>query len=188
MWSMSTRAEECITKEMSIRGLRGGEVNSKETGVGGTLYTFTFTPAEKPSVKHVYTMFYSGGEVYVEIDPTHIEESKLPSDGAKSTEEIGEARLDKFFNALLRCQKSYGFRAPPKEGAPGPGPGAAPAAAGAPPPGWGGEPRAAPPGKYGDLEEMMRNMKLGKEGGRRRKSTRKGSRKSRRTIRRKRFT
>jgi hypothetical protein len=173
-WSMSMRAEECIPKEMAPRGLREGRVKSQDTGVGGTLYTFTFTPAEKPSVKHIYTMFYSGGEVYVEIDETHIEETKLPSDGAKSVEDIGEARLDKFFAALRGCQKSYGFRAPPK-----PAPFAEPAPAG---------PAAAGAGDdlYG-MEAAFARMGV-REGGRRKKSTRKGLRKSRRTIRRKRFT
>jgi hypothetical protein len=182
MWAMSARAEECITKEMATRGLRDGRVKSQEMAGSGTLYTFTFAPAEKPTVKHVYTMSYLGGEVYVEVDPTNIEESKLPSDGAKSTEDIGEARLDKFFMALKACQKNYGFRAfvkPAPFAEPAP---AGPAAAGAPPPGWGGEPA---PNRYGDLEEMMRKMGI-REGGRRRTKKRKSVR--RRLSKKKRFT
>lgn len=173
-WTMSMRAEECIPKEMASRGLRDGRVKSQDTGVGGTLYTFTFTPAEKPSVKHIYTMFYSGGEVYVEIDLTHIEETKLPSDGAKSAEDIGEARLDKFFAALKGCQKSYGFRAPSKPAPfaePAPVAPAGPAAAGA------GD------DLYG-MEAAFANMGI-RKGGRRtkkRKSTR------RRLSKKKRFT
>jgi hypothetical protein len=172
-WSMSMRAEECIPKEMASRGLRDGKVKSQDTGVGGTLYTFTFTPAEKPSVKHIYTMFYSGGEVYVEIDQTHIEETKLPSDGAKSAEDIGEARLDKFFAALKGCQKSYGFRAPPRAAEPAPVAPAGPAAAG-----------AGDDDPYGMAAAFAR---MGvREGGRRRTKKRKSTgRKGKKSLRRK---
>jgi hypothetical protein len=176
MWAMSARAEDCITKEMATRGLRDGRVKSQEMAGSGTLYTFTFAPAEKPTVKHVYTMSYLSGEVYVEVDPTHIEESKLPSEAGKSTEDIGEARLDKFFGALKACQKNYGFRAfvkPAPFAEPAP---AAPAAAGAPP---------AEPNRYGDLEEMMRKMGI-REGGRRR--TKKQKRVRRRATKKKLFT
>jgi hypothetical protein len=185
-WAMSARAEDCIPKEMATRGLRDGRVKSQEMAGSGTLYTFTFSPAEKPTVKHVYTMSYLGGEVYVEVDTTHIEESKLPSEAGKSTEDIGEARLDKFFAALKGCQKNYGFRAfvkPAPFAEPAPAAPAAPAAAGAPPPGWGGEPAA--PNRYGDLEEMMRKMGI-REGGRRRTKKRKSTR--RRLSKKKRFT
>jgi hypothetical protein len=179
MWAMSARAEDCITKEMATRGLRDGRVKSQEMAGSGTLYTFTFAPAEKPTVKHVYTMSYLSGEVYVEVDPTHIEESKLPSEAGKSTEDIGEARLDKFFAALKACQKNYGFRAPVKPAPfaePAPAAPAAPAAAGAPPP---------EPNRYGDLEEMMRKMGI-REGGRRR--TKKQKRMRRRATKKKLFT
>jgi hypothetical protein len=185
-WAMSARAEDCIPKEMATRGLRDGRVKSQEMAGSGTLYTFTFSPAEKPTVKHVYTMSYLGGEVYAEVDTTHIEESKLPSEAGKSTEDIGEARLDKFFAALKGCQKNYGFRAfvkPAPFAEPAPAAPAAPAAAGAPPPGWGGEPAA--PNRYGDLEEMMRKMGI-REGGRRRTKKRNSTR--RRLSKKKRFT
>ncbi len=185
-WMMSKRAEECIPKEMISRGLRDGKIKSEETGAGGTVYTFTFAPSEAPKQKHVYTMFYSGGEVYVEIDPTHIEESKLPSEAGKSMEDIGEARLNKFFLGLKGCQKSYTFMKQPKApfAEPAPAMPAGPAAAGAPPPGWGGEPAArAPAPDYGNLDEMIAKMKLG---GRRRKTNRKSMRhKGKKSLRRK---
>ncbi len=189
-WEISERARTCILEQLKMKGLRDGSIRIQKGGKGlGTLYNFTFKTRETPVKDHVYMMYYSIGEVYVDIDPTHIEESKVPSEEGKSMEEAGEARLDKFFLGMTACQKSYGFRAPPKPAPfvePAPAMPAGPAAAGAPPPGWGGEPRAAPPNKYGDLEEMMRNMKLGKEGGRRRTKKRKSLR--RRLSKKKRFT
>ena len=172
MWAMSARAEDCITKEMATRGLRDGRVKSQEMAGSGTLYTFTFTPAEKPSVRHIYTMSYLGGEVYVEVDPTHIEESKLPSEEGKSTEDIGEARLDKFFMALKACQKNYGFRAPAK-----PAPFAEPAPA---------APAAAGAGDdlYG-MEAAFANMGI-RKGGRHRKTKRRSNgRRGKKSLRRK---
>jgi hypothetical protein len=178
-WEISERAKTCILEQLKMKGLRDGSITIQKGGKGlGTLYNFTFKTRETPVKDHVYMMHYSGGEVYVDIDPTHIEETKVPSEAGKSTEEAGEARLDKFFLGLIACQKGYVFKAQPKapRAEPAPVMPAGPAAAGAPPPGWGGEPRAAPPGKFGDLEEMMRNMKLGKEGGRRRTKKQKRAR------------
>lgn len=189
-WEISERAKVCILEQLKMKGLRDGSIKIQKGGKGvGTLYNFTFKTRETPVKDHVYMMYYSGGEVYVDIDPTHIEESKVPSEEGKSTEEAGEARLDKFFLGLKACQKGYVFKAQPKApfAEPAPAMPAGPAAAGAPPPGWGGEPAARAP-FYGDLDELAEQAAKMKIGGRRRKSTRKGSRKSRRATRRKRFT
>jgi hypothetical protein len=180
-WEISGRAKGCIVDQLGTRGLRDGSVRVQDGGKGvGSIYTFTFKTRETPVKDHVYTMSYIRGEVYVEIDPTHLEESKTASEVGKSAEEAGEARLDKFFLGLRSCQKSYAFRAPPKPAPfaePAPAMPAGPAAAGAGP---------GDDDPYG-MSAAFARMGV-REGGRRRKSTRKGRRKSRRSTRRKRFT
>jgi len=185
-WVLSAKGEECIVREMGLRGYKDGRAKSEDLKGAGTLYTFTFTPTERPEVKHVYTMSYIGGEIYIEVDETHIEETRTRSEADKDANAAGEARIDKFIASLQRCKppafKSLAARAPFAEPVP-----AGLAAAGAgPPAGWGGEPamrRAAPAPDYGNLEEMMAKMKMG---GRRR--TKKQKRMRRRLTKKKRFT
>lgn len=163
MWGLSAKGEECILREMGIRGYKDGRAKSDELKGVGTLYTFTFTPTERPEVKHIYTMSYIGGDIYLEIDETHIEETRTRSEADKDMNTVGEARIDKFIASLQRCKppafKSLAPRAPFVEPAPTPAP------------------------DYGNLEEMMAKMKVG---GRRR--TKRQKRVRRGVSKKKRFT
>jgi hypothetical protein len=167
-WTISKRAEDCIIKHMAMRySLLNGTVE-KSAG-RGTFYTFTFEPVELRSRKHVYTISYIGGDGYVEIDPTHLEESLLPSE-SRDVDTAGEARLDKFFNAITACKRPSFVRIAPR------GP------AEAAPEGWGGEGPAAagaPRPDYGSIDElagMMGKMGIGKKGGRKTRKLKKSRR------------
>jgi len=184
-WTISKRAEDCIVKHMAMRySLLNGKVSMSPGN--STVYTFTFQPASLKSQPQVYTLSAIGGDMYIEIDPTHLEGSLLPSED-RDPDVAGEARLDKFEQAIKACKRaSFGSlapRGPAAAGAPAdrwemvlpP----APAAAGAPRPGF-LEPRPAPPKPdYGDLEEMMRRMGV-REGGRKKTHKLRRSKKVRR--------
>lgn len=176
-WTISKRAEDCIIKHMAMRySLLNGKAEMSRGRE--TFYTFTFEPASLRAQPQVYTLSYIGGDGYVEIDPTHLEASLLPSEDP-DPDKAGEARLDKFFNAIKACKRaSFGSLAPRSVGVAAP---AGPAAAGAPRPGFLEPAPAAPAPDYGNLEEMMRRMGV-REGGR--KKTRKTRRKSKKTLRR----
>ena len=166
-WMISAKAEECIKKEMDIRGFGNGRVKSENLRGVGTLYTFVFSPFEAPGTQHVYTMSYLGGDVSVEIDSEHIDSSKTPSEEGKSTEDIGEARLNAFFKSIEKCQRGYVFRAAPK----------------APPPF--AEPRPEVSDDPYGMAAAFGRMGI-REGGRRRATKRKSMR--RRLSKKKRFT
>jgi len=147
-WSISKRAEDCIVKHMAQRySLLNGKVEMSRGN--NTVYTFTFEPASLRAQPQVYTLSAIGGDMYIEIDPTHLAESLLPSEDPDH-DVAGEARLDKFEQAIKACKRaSFGSLAPRGVAVPA-GPGAA---------------GAGPAPDYGNLEEMMRRMGV-REGGR----------------------
>ncbi len=184
LFKISPKSATRIVENMKARGYVTGNYDYENIPKLGTEYIFNFGPAGTKDKIQRFRLRYYLGELRAVIDINELEDSRLPIEEKLSVSDLASKRMKKFVLAVENARGGYTMRAPPPAPFAEPAP-AGPAAAGAPPPGWGGEPPARAP-DYGNLEEMIRNMKIGKEGGRRRTKKRKSTR--RRLSKKKRFT
>jgi hypothetical protein len=167
-FKISPATADRIVKTMKMRGYSEGdwEIAKVTPASSATEYIFTFDPAGVKDKPQIFRLQYKHYELHAVIELADLEASRLPDEAGTSVYDLANKRMRKFVLAVENSRGGYGMRAP-----------AAPAAAGAPPP---------EPNRYGDLEEMMRNMGV-REGGRRRR-TKKQKRMRRRATKKKLFT